>query len=44
MHLLLFLKRGAIFLTLKLVDKVVYAKLLNLSWDLISELIAIVTS
>jgi hypothetical protein len=44
MHLLLFLKRGAIFLTPELVDKVVCAKLLNLSWDLISELIAVVTS
>jgi hypothetical protein len=44
MHLLLFLKRGAVFLTPELVDKVVYAKLLNLLWDLISELIAVVTS
>jgi hypothetical protein len=30
MHLLLFLKRDAIFLTFNLVNKVVYIKLLNL--------------
>jgi tryptophan-rich sensory protein len=44
MHLLLFLKRGAVFLTPELVNKVVYAKLLDPSWDPTSELIAIVTS
>jgi hypothetical protein len=44
MHLLLFLKRGAVFLTPELVNKVVYAKLLDVLYYLTSELIAVVTS
>jgi hypothetical protein len=44
MHLLLFLKRGAVFLTPELVDEVVCAELLDREWDLSSELIAVVTS
>ncbi len=44
MHLLLFLKRGAVFLTPELIDEVVCAELPDREWDLTGELTAVVTS
>jgi hypothetical protein len=44
MHLLLFLTKEAIFLIPELIDKVVCAELLDLSWDPTGKLIDIVTS
>jgi hypothetical protein len=44
MHLLLFLRRDAIFLTPDLVNEVICAKLPDLSWDPTGELMAVVTS
>jgi hypothetical protein len=44
MHLLLFLRRGAIFLTPELIDEVVYAELRDREWDPTGELTVVVTS